>query len=108
MYNLKEAEFSLICSESHLPKCSHFGSCGGCQYQHIPYEEQLAQKMIFVTRCFQKETRPILPCEPVWNYRNKMEFTFSQAKSGERFLGLSKKREGREFTRVSFRERVVY
>lgn len=34
----------------------------------------------------------VLPCEPSWRYRNKMEFSFSQARSGEKFLGLMKSR----------------
>jgi 23S rRNA (uracil1939-C5)-methyltransferase len=34
------------------------------------------------------DMRPIIPCQNPWNYRNKMEFTFSQNRAGERFLGL--------------------
>lgn len=35
---------------------------------------------------------PVIPCSPPWRYRNKMEFSFSQARSGEKFLGLMKSR----------------
>jgi 23S rRNA (uracil1939-C5)-methyltransferase len=74
------------------PKCRHFGVCGGCQSQHVPYDEQLAHKEAFISRCFGRRPEPILPCDPVWRYRNKMEFSFAQARSGEKFLGLMKRR----------------
>ena len=85
-------KFQLVCEEAIEPKCSHFGKCGGCKYQHIPYDEQLAQKEAFVRSLFASDVDPILPCEPPWRYRNKMEFSFSQARSGEKFLGLMRKR----------------
>lgn len=74
------------------PLCSHFGKCGGCSYQHIPYDEQLLQKEHFVHTLFQRETSPILSCDPPWHYRNKMEFSFSQDRKGQKFLGLMRKR----------------
>lgn len=85
-------KLSLVCEEAIEPRCSHFRSCGGCQYQHIPYDEQLAQKRLFVSKCFGRSTAPIVPSDPIWRYRNKMEFSFSQARSGEKFLGLMKKK----------------
>lgn len=78
--------------EAIEPRCPHFGQCGGCKYQHIAYDEQLVQKEAFVRALFGRETDPILPCDPPWLYRNKMEFSFSQARSGEKFLGLMRKR----------------
>lgn len=74
------------------PKCQHFRVCGGCKFQHLPYETQLAQKQNFVKECFGKEVQPIVPCLSYWHYRNKMEFSFAQAKNGEKFLGLMKQR----------------
>ena len=69
--------------------CTHFGSCGGCKSQDISYEEELKRKQFFVEGLFPSHTvAPIMACEAPWEYRNKMEFSFSQAKSGERFLGL--------------------
>lgn len=76
------------------PLCSHFGNCGGCQWQHIDYVEQLKLKETFVrdlfrsfihsdTKCF-----PIIPSEPYFRYRNKMELSFSSDKWGHRYLGL--------------------
>jgi len=81
----------LFSEETIEPKCPHFGSCGGCRFQNIPYDEQLTQKEQHILTLFEElspETFPIIPCDPPWNYRNKMEFSFSQDKKGEQFLGL--------------------
>lgn len=61
--------------------CPHFGDCGGCLWQDVPYEEQLRRKEQSVQRIFQEagmEVRcqePILPSPQPFQYRNKMEFT---------------------------------
>lgn len=76
------------------PKCVHFGKCGGCRWQHIPYEQQLLFKELSVRKNFGKmidaevKFHPILPCDPPWNYRNKMEFSFSEDGQKNRYLGL--------------------
>lgn len=76
------------------PKCIHFAQCGGCRWQHLSYENQLQTKQDFVKNCFAPllnssvEFFPISPCEKPWEYRNKMEFSFSTNKAGEKFLGL--------------------
>lgn len=76
------------------PRCRHFGSCGGCRLQHISYKEQLVQKNKRIEDLFKPivtaETTllPILECARPWRYRNKMEFSFSSNKAGEKFLGL--------------------
>ena len=69
------------------PFCPHFGVCGGCQWQHIPYEEQLRAKqqqvMDNLTRLGHielPECSPILGSEQTQAYRNKLEFTFSDRK----------------------------
>ncbi len=85
-------KFSIHCEEAIEPLCPHFGQCGGCKYQHVAYDEQLLQKQAFVRSLFDRDVEPILACDPPWRYRNKMEFSFSQAKSGEKFLGLMRKR----------------
>ncbi len=66
------------------PFCAHFGLCGGCKWQHLPYAEQLKFKHQQVTDAFERigkivadEVLPILPCEKQRYYRNKLEFTFS-------------------------------
>lgn len=76
------------------PKCIHFSRCGGCRWQHIPYSKQLEMKELSLHELFQKflnefvVVHPIIPCEPEWNYRNKMEMTFSANVVQEGFLGL--------------------
>jgi 23S rRNA (uracil1939-C5)-methyltransferase len=79
--------------------CKHFPSCGGCTTQDIPYEQQLAAKQIFIESLFPGHPiLSIIPCQNPWHYRNKMEFSFSQNKAGDRFLGLIlKKSRGKVF-----------
>ncbi|MEE9464116.1 MAG: 23S rRNA (uracil(1939)-C(5))-methyltransferase RlmD, partial [Candidatus Neomarinimicrobiota bacterium] len=64
--------------------CQHFGVCGGCATQNLNYDEQLRQKQAQVADLFGRmggysdlEIRPIIGCGETYNYRNKMEFTFS-------------------------------
>lgn len=66
------------------PRCEHFGTCGGCRWQHLPYGLQLKFKQEQVeaalTRIAKVELPPISPIkgsERIWEYRNKMEYTFS-------------------------------
>jgi len=66
------------------PKCSHFGTCGGCSWQHMKYEAQLVHKQQEVTDAMNRiggvevpSYAPILGCEDTYGYRNKMEFSFS-------------------------------
>lgn len=66
------------------PFCEHFGLCGGCKWQHLPYEMQLAAKQQQVEdqlrRIGHLELPPISPIIASDNtvyYRNKLEFTFS-------------------------------
>lgn len=66
------------------PKCQHFGTCGGCKWQHMGYEHQLFYKqkevennLIRIGHLKLPEISPILGCENPYFYRNKMEFSFS-------------------------------
>ncbi len=66
------------------PFCGHFGVCGGCKWQHLPYLLQLQQKQQQVedalTRIAQielPEIQPIFPSAQTQYYRNKLEYTFS-------------------------------
>lgn len=69
--------------------CLHFTKCGGCTSQHLDYAQQLQSKQEIVEKAFPGlSVKPIIPCLDPWQYRNKMEFSFSQNKAGERFLGL--------------------
>ena len=79
--------------------CKHFPSCGGCTSQDIPYDEQLRVKQNLIETLFPSSpVSPIIPCANHWHYRNKMEFSFSQNKAGDRFFGLIlKKSRGKVF-----------
>lgn len=82
------------------PFCTHFGTCGGCKWQHLPYEAQLSFKQQQVVDALERIAKvelpainPILGSAETTHYRNKLEFTFSnrswltpeQMKSGEEF-----------------------
>lgn len=82
------------------PRCSHFTVCGGCRWQHLPYEFQLKAKRQQVVDALDRighvehpEVAPTLGSRDIWEYRNKMEYTFSnkcwltfeQLQSGEDF-----------------------
>lgn len=76
------------------PKCSHALECGGCTLQQADYFSQLEYKESQVRHFFRPFSNdahfhPIIPCKEPWQYRNKMEFSFSQNKEGVRFLGLN-------------------
>ncbi|MBK7133418.1 MAG: 23S rRNA (uracil(1939)-C(5))-methyltransferase RlmD [Bacteroidales bacterium] len=65
-------------------RCIHFGVCGGCKWQHLPYDMQLRYKEKQVrdnlTRIGKVELpviHPIIGSEEVFHYRNKLEYTFS-------------------------------
>ena len=60
--------------------CRHFGDCGGCRYQDVPYQEQLAQKAAFLEdRLGETWGKPIaVERSPlIWRYRNKVDLSFS-------------------------------
>lgn len=66
------------------PKCEHFGICGGCKWQNLPYKEQLAAKqqqvidqLTRIGKVELPEISPILGSEKTEEYRNKLEFACS-------------------------------
>ena len=66
------------------PFCGHFGICGGCKWQPLPYEMQLQAKqqqvydqLVRIGHLDVPEIQPIVPSEQTTGYRNKLEFTFS-------------------------------
>lgn len=69
------------------PSCKHFGLCGGCKLQHIPYAAQLNIKTQIVRDAFERIGKiytsginDIIACENTFDYRNKLEFTFTNRK----------------------------
>ncbi len=86
--------------ETAKPECPHFGTCGGCSYQTIPYEKQLELKKDQVMDLLKPVCSGIsdfvfdgiLSSPKQWEYRNKMEFSFGdEVKDGPLTLGLHKK-----------------
>lgn len=70
-----------------VPRCIHFGHCGGCKWQNMSYEKQLYFKQNEVLNNIQRiggikdfVCEPILGAEEQYFYRNKMEFSFSNAR----------------------------
>ncbi len=64
--------------------CTHFGTCGGCKWQHMDYGAQLKFKQKAVVNALQRlggvdtsSIEPILPSKESQYYRNKLEYTFS-------------------------------
>lgn len=67
-----------------VPFCQHYGVCGGCKWQILPYEEQIKYKQKQVTDNLMRigkielpEISPILGSKKTQYYRNKLEYTFS-------------------------------
>src|SRR5579859_4159333 len=83
------------------PFCTHFGTCGGCSWQHINYEQQLQYKSQQVIDNLERigelvlpHIQPIIGSAHTTHYRNKLDFTFSASRwltreemSNERNLG---------------------
>lgn len=71
-------------TERQLPFCKHFGLCGGCKWQMLPYAKQLQYKQQEVEQNLKRigkvdlpELMPIVGADDDKHYRNKLEFTFS-------------------------------
>jgi 23S rRNA (uracil1939-C5)-methyltransferase len=66
------------------PVCRHFGICGGCKWQHLPYhlqlkykEKQVRDNLTRIAKVQLPEITPILGSEKIYFYRNKLEYAFS-------------------------------
>lgn len=92
--------FHKYASQRVTPFCSHYGICGGCKWQILPYDQQIAYKQQQVEDALQRighlelpPISPILGSKQTKEYRNKLEFSFSdkrwltteQIASGEKF-----------------------
>ena len=104
-HSFMEAEIVKLHTPSPLrtqPFCQHFGTCGGCKWQQLPYEEQLKmkQQQVFdqLTRIGKVELpvfRPILGSVKTQEYRNKLDFGCSN----RRYLTNEEIASGKEFAR---------
>lgn len=77
-------EYKSLSEQRCNPVCKHYGTCGGCKWQILPYSEQLRYKQQQVVDNLTRigkvqlpEIRPIMGSEKVYHYRNKLEFTFA-------------------------------
>lgn len=84
------------------PFCHHYGTCGGCKWQHIQYESQLTLKQQQVVDSLERiagirnpPVRAIIPSQKTTKYRNKLEFTFSN----NRWLSDQEIQTGEELSR---------
>lgn len=70
------------------PPCPVFGQCGGCQWQHISYEEQRRQKQSIVEHALTRIAKevisvlPIIPSQNPYFYRNRARFRIEGSKAG--------------------------
>lgn len=79
------------------PRCIHYQTCGGCKWQHIPYPEQtkfkdqqVKDQLLRIGKIDVQEWLPILDSSNEYEYRNKLEFTFSH----KRWLTYAEIQEG--------------
>ncbi|MEI8226536.1 MAG: 23S rRNA (uracil(1939)-C(5))-methyltransferase RlmD [Bacteroidota bacterium] len=80
----KVVKFHEYSADRIEPRCSHFGVCGGCKWQHLPYhlqikykEKQVRDNLIRIGKIELPEINPIIGSSEEFMYRNKLEYTFS-------------------------------
>jgi 23S rRNA (uracil1939-C5)-methyltransferase len=86
-YEGKATAFHTYSDKRTEPACEHFGTCGGCKWQHMDYSHQLYYKEKEVINNLKRighlelpEITPILGSQEQYFYRNKMEFSFSDSR----------------------------
>ncbi len=86
-YEGKAVAFHTLSDKRTESQCEHFGTCGGCKWQHMGYEHQLYYKQKEVTNNLTRlghielpEITPIMGSAKQYFYRNKMEFSFSDSR----------------------------
>jgi 23S rRNA (uracil1939-C5)-methyltransferase len=90
--NLSEGivtRYQSLSEDRVTPACMHFGTCGGCKWQHLDYTKQLLYKeqtvrdaVARIAKLDAAIVKPILGCENNLKYRNKLEYSFSTKQSG--------------------------
>ena len=75
--------------------CAHFPACGGCRFQDLAYDAQLAAKHAWVEDSLRRiagipepPVEPIVPAVEIFRYRNKMEYSFAPGPDARPILGL--------------------
>lgn len=83
----KATKFHKYSEKRTTPECEHFGTCGGCKWQHMSYDNQLFFKEKEIKNNLERigkvelpSITPILGSEKQYFYRNKMEFSFSDSR----------------------------
>jgi 23S rRNA (uracil1939-C5)-methyltransferase len=104
----KAIRFHKYSEKRSEPFCEHFGTCGGCRWQNMKYEEQLFYKqkqvedsLLRIGKIEDASVLPIIPSPDTRFYRNKLEFTFSNRRwlTDEDRL---QERENREMNALGF------
>ena len=76
------------------PPCKYFGRCGGCRYQHLPYDEELKIKAELLKRQLGKVgfdgDIEVVPTELEYQYRNKIKLFAGEGKVGLKYLASNK------------------
>lgn len=87
-----------------VPACEHFGTCGGCRWQHLPYtlqlkykEKQVKDNLTRIGKIDLPGINPIIGSSEIFHYRNKLEFTFSK----KRWLTSEEVQSGSDFDNAS-------
>jgi 23S rRNA (uracil1939-C5)-methyltransferase len=94
--------------ERIAPKCRHFGDCGGCDYQHIPYERQVEYKTEILRETLRRLGRvdwkgPITAhVSQPWQYRNRAQWKVRTAEREERTAGAQRSVDGKEALRIGY------
>ena len=75
--------------EEKIEKCTVSKKCGSCQYQGIPYEEQIASKQKKINKLLKKygTVKPIIPMKDPYYYRNKVHAVFDRDRKGNIICG---------------------
>ena len=102
-YEGKATKFISYSDKRTDPECIHFGTCGGCKWQHMKYDAQLFYKEQEVVNNLQRigkvelpQITPILGSQKHYFYRNKMEFSFSDS----RWLSLEEINSGKDLSLI--------
>lgn len=80
-------------ADKEIPRCPLYKKCGGCDYQGVPYEEQLKMKETMVRKLLAPYCRlhPIIGMENPYHYRNKVHAVFSHDRKGNAVSGVYEK-----------------